>query len=793
MTRYLLSLALALAALAAPVDAMTMQERRQYLEKLLQILPDAPAFKQWLDKTGELPPDFDAFPKVNGLPDPLKFLDGKPVRTAADWKARRAEIRQLFEKYDVGSFPPKPKLDRAVVLDETPGNGYLVRNVRLEFGPESKGTMRVQVMIPDGRGPFPVLVSPNLAGWGPSLLRRGYISCGYAGNDGMDDAAALAQLYPDYDFAALPRRAWAAGMVLDYLESLPQVDRKHVGMFGYSRDGKMATIAAAFDERISALIAGSTGVGGVLPWRLSGERGFGEGIETTTRQFPTWFVPRLRFFAGREDRLPVDGNLLVAMVAPRPVLMEWGHNDEVSNTWSNEQSFHSAMKVYKLLGQPDRLDIMRVPGFHGANDQEACLDWLDIQFGRSTRTWTNNLLFPWDFDKWRVNSKESVDLGRYPRHTSADVLAVGNGTAAAVASVADWEKRAAEIRKSVEWMLGEEPSMMPPGAGRGGFRGGRGAPAAPGGRGAAPGGGRSGGNPGQVTPDLVAWVIQRGGNQFGWHEPEKSQTTSRSITFGFNVRGDLYYPVNTPEGAKLPTVIWLHGYSYPLGYMWVYHNEYHPILALVRAGYAVLAFDQSGFGSRMAETGPFYDRYPHWSQMGRMVEDTRAAMDALEKDSLVDARRIYLFGYSMGGAVGLYTAALDARVKGVVSICGFTPMRTDTAERGTGGVARYSLERGLLPRLGFFVGHEQQIPYDFHEVLSTIAPRPALVVQPQLDRDANAADVHAAVEQARRVYSLYGAPANLALHEPWDYNRLPNATQDWIVQWMKKSLEPANR
>lgn len=778
MTRYVLSVALALAALATPANAMTVEERRQYLEKLLRILPDAPAFQQWLDKTGELPPDFDALPKANGLPDPLKFLDGRPVRTAAEWRARRAEIRRLMEKYDVGSFPPKPKLDRAVVLDETRGSGYLVRNVRLEFGPRGAGTLRMQVMIPEGEGPFPVLISPNLAGWGPSLLRRGYISCGYAGNDGMDDAAALAQLYPDYDFAALPRRAWAAGLVLDYLETLPQVDRKHVGMFGYSRDGKMATIAAAFDERISALIAGSTGVGGVLPWRLSGERGFGEGIESTTRQFPTWFVPRLRFFAGREDRLPIDGNLLVSMVAPRSVLMEWGHNDEVSNTWSNEQSFHSAMKVYKLLGQPDRLDIMRVPGFHGANDQEACLDWLDMQFGRSTRRWTNDLLFPWDFDKWRVNSKESVDLARYPRHTSPDLLKSGSST---VASTADWEKKAAEVRQSITWMLGAEPPVMTPGAGRGG-RGGRGAAA-----------GRGGANPGQVTPDLVAWVIQRGGNQFGWHEPEKSQTTSRSISFGFNVRGDLYYPVNTPAGARLPTVIWLHGFSYPLGYMWVYHNEYHPILALVRAGFAVLAFDQSGFGSRMAEAGPFYDRYPHWSQMGRMVEDTRAAIDALEKDSLVDPQQIYLYGFSMGGTVGLYTAALDSRVKGVVSVCGFTPMRTDTADKGASGVARYSQERGLLPRLGFFIGHEPQIPYDFPEVLATIAPRSALVVQPQLDRDANVADVHAAVEQARRVYSLYQAPDRLTLQEPWDYNRLPNSTLDSTVQWIKNNTQMTNQ
>ena len=100
--------------------------------------------------------------------------------------------------------------------------------------------------------------------------------------------------------------------------------------------------------------------------------------------------------------------------------------------------------------------------------------------------------------------------------------------------------------------------------------------------------------------------------------------------------GDLYYPKDTPAGKKLPTVIWLHGYSYPLGYMWVYHSDLHPILALVHAGYAVLAYDQSGFGSRLSETGAFYNRYPKWSHMGRLVEDARSAVDALSKDELVD-------------------------------------------------------------------------------------------------------------------------------------------------------------
>ncbi len=794
MLRRVLTIALLVLAAFPQLHALTPEERRQYLTKLQGIIPDVPSFRQWLDKTGELPPDFDALPRVNGLPDPLRFQNGRAVLTPVDWKARHTEIRQLFEKYQTGTFPQRPKLDRAVVLDETHGKGYLIRNVRLEFGPESKGTMRVQVMIPDGKGPFPVLMAPSLAGWGPSLLRRGYISAGFAGNDGMDDAAALAQLYPDYDFALLPRRGWAAGMVVDYLATLPEVDMKHIGLFGYSRDGKMAAYGAALDERISAVIPASTGVGGVVPWRQAGERNSGESIETTTRSFPTWFIPRLRFFSGREDRLPVDGNLLIAWIAPRSVLIEYGLNDEVSNTWGDEQAYYSALKVYKLLGHPERLGLLRVPGFHGSNDQEACLDWLDIQFGRSTRVWDNHLLFPWDLAKWRATSAETVDMSHYPRQAANAILA-------SVSSATDWPAKAESIRKSINWMLGDEPAMMPPAAGRGGLIGrggiggsgfagrggsgiaGRGAPAIPG-RGPV-----ANTNPGQLVPDLVQWVIQRGGTSFGWLQPQASQVTSRSVTFGYNVRGDLYYPANTPPGTKLPTVIWLHGYSYPLGYMWVYRSDLHPILALTQAGYAVLAYDQSGFGSRMAETAPFYDRYPHWSQMGRMVEDARAAIDALAKDAIVDPQRISLFGYSMGGMVGLYTAALDPRVKGVVSISGFTPMRTDTASTGTGGIARYSAERGLMPRLGFFIGHEQQLPYDYNELIATIAPRPTLIVEPQLDRDATVADVHTAVEQARKIYALQNARDKLGLYEPWDFTRLPATTQDWIIQWMAKTMK----
>ena len=115
-------------------------------------------------------------------------------------------------------------------------------------------------------------------------------------------------------------------------------------------------------------------------------------------------------------------------------------------------------------------------------------------------------------------------------------------------------------------------------------------------------------------------------------------------------------------------------------------------------------------------------------------------------------------------------------------------MRLDTPDKGTEGVARYSHLHGFLPRLGFFVGHEDRIPVDFHEVLALIAPRPVLVLAPELDRDSTLADVKLAVERARAIYRLQGKPDNLTLHAPFDYNRLSLPSQNWALDWMRKTL-----
>ena len=112
----------------------------------------------------------------------------------------------------------------------------------------------------------------------------------------------------------------------------------------------------------------------------------------------------------------------------------------------------------------------------------------------------------------------------------------------------------------------------------------------------------------------------------------------------------------------------------------------------------------------------------------------------------------------------------------------------DGDEPNTGGIARWSNERGLIPQLGAFVGQESRIPYDYNDLIATVAPRPVYVFDPIYDRDSTPADVKAAVEDARKAYTTSGATDKLVLDQPWDYFRLSLEAQDRIVEWMTKNM-----
>lgn len=724
-----------------------LAKRQAYLEQLRRIIPESPEWEAWLAETGELPPDFSAMPSVPHLPDPLlREVNGRQERvtTPEAWRERREELKALLHHWVIGTAPPPPENLRAEVLSEREEAGATVREVQLAFGPDHKAKLWLEIFIPKGVGPFPVFMTQyNHRAWVLIAVRRGYLCCVYAGADARDDTHTFIEAYSGYDWSKLTRRAWAAGRCLDYLETVPEADTKRVVLTGHSRNGKQSLIASALDERFSVVISSSSGAGGCLTTRYFAEQHFGEGIESITRRFPDWFHPRFRFFVGREDKLPVDLHELVALSAPRPCLLSIALNDNVESSWAMQQTYLSVQQVYRLLGAEDHLRILWRPAAHETWPTiiERYLDWCDTHFGRRDYEFPEHLIHPWNWDEWKRRSGLPWDAAQFPRRALDDRMQVS--------SEADWLKEREEIRAAVQEMLGTPPPVVS--------------------------------NPMDTYGREAAHIrslLKREGVGEGLERD--------NVVFGEYVNGDVYMPEGLREsGRKAPAILWLHPFSYSHGYVAGYkRGEYHH-RTLARAGYAVFCFDQVGFGRRIEEVEGFYERYPDWSLLGKMVRDAQAALDAIEVLPYIDQDNVWVVGYSLGALVGLHLAALDERVDGLVSICGPQPFRLDTVEKGAGGLRRWSQDHMLLPRLGLFIGHEDRVPYDVPELLACIAPRPVLVVSPQLDREARLEDVTRAVEAARKVYALRGAADGLVQLSPEDYNTFePPITQDAVIGWL---------
>ncbi len=729
----------------------------QTVEEWIAFLPGCEDWNQRL-RSGALPLlDPDELPGSAWLPDPLRFADGRPVADATAWPARRRELLALFEHYTTGTMPPAPAAMQVVDTQVSHADGITHRSFALTFGADPKARLRVELFVPAGPGPFPVfLTQANHRAWALVAASRGYIGCVYAGADVQDDTPGLSVLWPDSDASLLTRRAWAGSRCVDYLLTLPEVRRDQIAIAGHSRNGKQSLIAGAFDERIAAVISSSSGAGGSIPARLGTETRFAEDIEIGTRRYPQWYHPRLRFFAGRENRMPVDQHELIACLAPRPCLLSTGINDGVESVWAIEHTWREARRVYELFGRAGAIQLRYRPAGHetNADDIEGYVDWLDGVFGRGPAVAPSEPIYP-TYADWQRLGGERINPLDFPRHAAGELLTLADGRP--VKTLADWAAKKPDIRTRIGWVLGEP---LPAGPGRAGDYG--------------------------SEPDHWSAMLNRD------YTPPDVQRTG--INFGNYVAGELFrpkVPAGTAAPGKLPAIIWLQPHSVPFGYVPAqaglgrrFHFEW------AQAGFAVLAFDQIGQGRRVAEVQHFYDRHPHASLLGRTLQDVRAAVDALRQQDFVDPDRIYVLGYANGGIVALHAAALDERIAGVIAVAGFTPMRTDTVDKGTGGIARLSQWVPLLPRLGAFIGHEDRIPYDYDEVLALVAPRPVVLVQPTIDFNSTAADRQACVAGAGRVYALHGRPEALRTVAVEDYNRYSRKVADEVLRQLRTFSTP---
>ncbi|MFD3001957.1 alpha/beta hydrolase family protein [Pontibacter toksunensis] len=202
------------------------------------------------------------------------------------------------------------------------------------------------------------------AGWGYALIEPGSIQAdnGAGLTKGIIGLVNKGQPRKPDDWGALRAWAWGASRGLDYLETDPAVDARHVGIEGVSRFGKAALVTMAFDQRFFTGLIGSSGEGGAKLHR----RNFGEAVESLTSSgeyhwmagnFLKYGASEASFGSKNANDIPVDAHQLIALSAPRPLFISYGIPEKGDAKWLDQQGSYMATvaagPVYQLLGAKD--------------------------------------------------------------------------------------------------------------------------------------------------------------------------------------------------------------------------------------------------------------------------------------------------------------------------------------------------------------------------------------------------------------------------------------------------------
>ncbi|MFZ0591622.1 MAG: acetylxylan esterase [Bryobacteraceae bacterium] len=336
------------------------------------------------------------------LPDPLRLTNGKPVRDAKTWYTqRRPEVVRLFEENQFGRSPGAPTDLTYDCFDTgTPAfEGTAIRKqTTIYFSRDKTGPkMDLLVYLPaKTQKPAPLLLSISFtansvtvsdpgvkerevwnrehkkvpgklgmaigkidvvplihAGFGFATVYYGDIEPDFDG--GLRYGVRALYLKPGQtqpapdEWGAIAAWGWGLSRVLDYLERDPGIDGKRVALYGASRLGKTVLWAGARDTRFAAVIACCSGEGGAALSR----RNYGETIAhlTAPSRYPYQFCANYARFAQHVDQLPVDANMLIALMAPRPLLLQTGDTDYWSDPKGEFLAEKAAGPVYALLGK----------------------------------------------------------------------------------------------------------------------------------------------------------------------------------------------------------------------------------------------------------------------------------------------------------------------------------------------------------------------------------------------------------------------------------------------------------
>jgi dienelactone hydrolase len=276
-------------------------------------------------------------------------------------------------------------------------------------------------------------------------------------------------------------------------------------------------------------------------------------------------------------------------------------------------------------------------------------------------------------------------------------------------------------------------------------------------------------------------------------ETDEGAYVRRLITYasepGDRTPAWLLIPKAALSGQPAPAVLCLHPTNAEIGHDVVAGLGGKPNRAyakeLAERGYVTIAPSYP----HLAKYYPDLEKLGWASGTMKAIWNHLRALDLL--DELPQARHgaYGVIGHSLGGHNAIFVAAFDERIKAVVTSCGF-----DSFQDYYSGAARvWQPGQGwcqvrYMPRLASYAGRLQEIPFDFHELLAAIAPRPVFVNAPLHDSNFQHASVDQVVAAARPIYALLGAPDNLRVIHPDCPHDFPDAARQEAYALFDRTL-----
>jgi hypothetical protein len=347
-------------------------------EKVVEKLSrDSPAFNYYEDKV-----------PAYTLPDMFISNKGIKINSAELWNSvRRKEILELFRKNVYGRIPETPNKEvfRVVSIDKNAIEGKGTKKI-IEIAIESGGktlAFKLALFTPnDVKYAVPVFLlidpwysEPGSPEWKPkdeyfpvkNAIERGYGMAVFNASDldpdSFDDFKnGIHGLLdhnprPDDAWGTIAAWAWGASRCMDYLVTDKDVAPDKVAVVGHSRAGKTSLWAGASDSRFAMVISNESGAGGAVLAR----RRYGETVARLNSAFPHWFCKNYVRYSNKEDSLPVDMHMLLALVAPRALYVDCADQDLWGDPRGSYTSLYNAVPVFKLIGKDSDIPLAMPP------------------------------------------------------------------------------------------------------------------------------------------------------------------------------------------------------------------------------------------------------------------------------------------------------------------------------------------------------------------------------------------------------------------------------------------------